>query len=71
MPATRSYSEDSAPWPPSSGSGAVDRLEVLQFPVILGEGVPFSPPGTPRSRLQLERQSTFPDGTLRNVYTLA
>jgi dihydrofolate reductase len=51
--------------------GAVDRLEILEFPLILGEGVPFSPPGTPQSRLRLERQSAFPDGTLHNVYTFA
>jgi dihydrofolate reductase len=51
--------------------GAVDRLELLELPVILGEGVPFSPPGTPQSRLRLERQSAFPDGTLRKVYAFA
>jgi dihydrofolate reductase len=51
--------------------GAVDRLELLELPVILGEGVPFSPPGTPESRLRLERRNAFPDGTLHNVYTLA
>jgi dihydrofolate reductase len=51
--------------------GAVDRLELLQLPVILGEGVPFSLPGASQSRLRLERQRAFPDGTLHNVYTLA
>jgi dihydrofolate reductase len=51
--------------------GAVDRLEVLELPVILGEGVPFSLPGTPRALLRLERQNPFLDGTLHNVYTLA
>jgi dihydrofolate reductase len=51
--------------------GAVDRLELLTLPVILGEGVPFSLPGTPQSRLRLERQSAFPDGTLHTVYSAA
>jgi dihydrofolate reductase len=51
--------------------GAVDRLELLEFPVIFGEGVPFSLPGAPQSRLRLERQRAFPDGTLHNVYAPA
>jgi dihydrofolate reductase len=29
---------------------AVDRLELLQLPILLGEGVPFSPPGSPDAR---------------------
>jgi hypothetical protein len=28
-------------------------------------------PGMPQSRLPLERQSAFPDGTVHNVYTPA
>jgi hypothetical protein len=34
--------------------------------VLLGEGVPFSPPGTPQRRLSLRHHRAFPDGT---VYT--
>jgi dihydrofolate reductase len=51
--------------------GAIDRLELLEFPVILGDGVPFSPPGTPQLPLELEEHHVFPDGTVRHVYTLA
>ena len=50
--------------------GAVDRLELLEFPVLLGEGVPFSLPGTPQRRLELKEHHAFPDGTIRHVYTL-
>jgi hypothetical protein len=38
--------------------------------VMLGDGVPFSPPGTPRRPLELEEHHAFPDGTIRHVYTL-
>jgi hypothetical protein len=43
--------------------GAIDRLELLEFPVLLGEGVPFSLPGTPqlrgRVRSNLRRRRTL------------
>jgi dihydrofolate reductase len=51
--------------------GAIDRLELLQIPVLLGEGVPFSPPGTPQRSLRLEQQRAFPDGTVHHVYAIA
>lgn len=51
--------------------GAIDRFELLEFPVLLGDGVPFSLPGASRRRLRLEEQEAFPDGTIRHVYTLA
>jgi dihydrofolate reductase len=50
--------------------GAIDRLELLEFPVILGEGVPFRPPGSQQVSLELEEHHSFPDGTLHNVYSL-
>jgi dihydrofolate reductase len=50
--------------------GAIDRLELLQFPVLLGDGVPFSLPATPRRPLELKEHHAFPDGTIRHVYTL-
>ena len=50
--------------------GAVDRLALLEFPVLLGEGVPFSLPGAPRRPLALREHHVFPDGTIRHVYTL-
>jgi dihydrofolate reductase len=51
--------------------GAIDRLELLQLPVLLGDGVPFSPPGTPRHSLRLREHRAFPDGTIHHVYTVA
>ena len=50
--------------------GAIDRLELLEFPVLLGDGVPLSPPGTPQLPLELREHHAFPDGTIRHVYTL-
>jgi dihydrofolate reductase len=50
--------------------GAIDRLELLELPVILGEGVPLSPPGSPRVSLRLEEHRAFPDGTLHSVYSV-
>jgi dihydrofolate reductase len=50
--------------------GAIDLLELLEFPVLLGDGVPFSPPGTPQLPLEFKEHHAFPDGTIRLVYTL-
>jgi dihydrofolate reductase len=50
--------------------GAVDQLQLLELPVVLGDGVPYSPPGTRELRLQLEEHHAFPDGTIRHTYTV-
>jgi len=50
---------------------AIDRLELLVLPVILGEGVPFCPPGSERVALELDDCHAFEDGTLRTTYRLA
>ena len=50
--------------------GAVDRLELLVFPVILGDGVPFSLPGSASRPLRLAQHRSHSDGTLHSVYTL-
>lgn len=50
--------------------GAIDQLEFLEFPILLGDGVPLSPPGTPQLPLLLKEHHAFPDGTIRHVYTL-
>lgn len=49
--------------------GAIDRLEILTLPVLLGQGVPFSRPGTAQHLLRLEEHHAFPDGTVRQAYT--
>jgi dihydrofolate reductase len=49
--------------------GALDRLEILALPVLLGAGVPLSPPGALPMPLQLlGADRTFPDGTIELVY---
>jgi dihydrofolate reductase len=50
--------------------GAIDRLEILKLPVLLGEGMPFSLPGTRQHLLRLEQHHAFPDGTVHLAYTL-
>jgi dihydrofolate reductase len=52
-----------------AGIGALDRLELVVLPVLLGEGVPLSPPGAPRLPLNLLRADrTFPDGSVELLY---
>jgi dihydrofolate reductase len=51
--------------------GAIDRLEVLELPVLLGAGIPLLPPGTPQTSLRLEQHRAFPDGTIHHVYSPA
>jgi len=51
--------------------GALDRLEVVVLPLILGQGVPLSPPGTTSSGLGLLGEpSVHPDGSVELVYHL-
>ena len=49
--------------------GALDRLDILVLPVLLGCGIPLCPPGTPRVPLGPPRADrSFPDGTVELVY---
>jgi dihydrofolate reductase len=50
--------------------GRLDRLEIAVLPVILGEGIPLFPPGTPERRLKLVRSATVGDA-LHLVYDVA
>jgi dihydrofolate reductase len=48
---------------------ALDRLEIVVLPILLGDGVPLSPPGAPQLRLRLVRgDQIFPDGSVEHVY---
>ncbi|MCW2910477.1 MAG: hypothetical protein JWL68_5266 [Actinomycetia bacterium] len=50
--------------------GALDRLELVVLPVLLGEGRPLSPPGASPVPLTLVRgDRIFPDGSAELVYT--
>jgi dihydrofolate reductase len=51
--------------------GALDRLEVVVLPILLGEGVPLSPPGSSPARLAPPSQRTLPGGSVELAYELA
>ena len=48
--------------------GAIDRLEILVLPILLGEGAPLFPLGNARVPLRLEGQRPFSDGTIELSY---
>lgn len=53
-------------------AGGIDKLELLKLPVLLGDGVPFSAPGTTQRLLRLDSPPrAFPDGTIHLAYTFA
>jgi dihydrofolate reductase len=49
--------------------GELDRLEIVVLPILLGDGIPLSPPGAGSAPLRLLRADrTFPDGSAELVY---
>jgi dihydrofolate reductase len=49
--------------------GELDRLELVVLPILLGDGIPLSPPGAGRMPLRLlGAERTFPDGSAELVY---
>jgi dihydrofolate reductase len=49
--------------------GALDRLELVVLPMLLGDGIPLSPPGAPWMPLRLVRNDrTFSDGSVELIY---
>ena len=49
--------------------GALDRLETVLLPVLLGAGIPLSPAGSPALPLRLlGADRTFPDGSVELRY---
>lgn len=49
--------------------GELDRLEIVLLPILLGAGIPLTPPGTPQVPLRLlSADRTFPDGSVELVY---
>ena len=49
--------------------GSVSDLPNFVIPVLLGDGVPFSPPGATPQELHLESHTVFPNGAVKLVYT--
>jgi dihydrofolate reductase len=49
--------------------GAIDRFDVFVMPVLLGDGIPFSPPGATPQELHLESYTRFANGAIKLVYT--
>jgi hypothetical protein len=46
------------------------EVELFILPILLGDGLPLSPPGAERFPLRLERRRAFPDGTVEHVCSL-
>jgi dihydrofolate reductase len=52
--------------------GALDSLEVVVLPLVLGDGIPLWPRGTAPTRLRLRHQPrVFPDGSAELSYSTA
>jgi dihydrofolate reductase len=52
--------------------GALDCLDVVVLPILLGDGVPLWPHGTEPPRLRLRREPrVFPDGSVELSYSTA
>ncbi len=49
--------------------GALERLGIVLLPILLGEGLPLSAPGTPPLPLRLETQRSFPDESVGLAYS--
>jgi dihydrofolate reductase len=51
--------------------GALDVLGVVVLPILLGDGVRLTLPGSGTRRLALESSRTFPDGSVEHLYAPA
>lgn len=49
--------------------GALDRLEIVVVPVLLGAGLPLFPLSADQHRLTLEEQDRYEDGTVKLCYS--
>ncbi len=49
-------------------AGLVNGVEVAIAPVVLGDGIPFLPEGSPGARLSLVKQQSFPSGIVLLTY---
>lgn len=53
---------------PFLAAGLVDRLELFQIPVLLGDGIRLFEPGLPPHRLRLERTAAHAKGVVELIY---
>ncbi|MGF7238150.1 MAG: dihydrofolate reductase family protein [Frankia sp.] len=51
------------------GIGALASLGVVVLPILLGDGVRLTPPGSAQQPLRLESTRTFEDGSVEHTYT--
>jgi dihydrofolate reductase len=51
-------------------AGQVDRVEVTIVPVLLGSGIPLTPPGTPQTPLRLTDSHRYPSGMVSLTYSV-
>lgn len=45
-------------------AGAIDRILLTQFPVLLGAGIPLFPQGFPMQYWNLQKSQTYPSGAI-------
>ena len=51
--------------------GALDVIQLIVLPILLGDGIPLFAPGAPPRTLRLEAEKVFADGTVELVYSPA
>jgi dihydrofolate reductase len=51
-------------------AGAIDRLEIIVLPPLLGKGKPLFPLGDDTRPLAFDEQVVYPDGTVKLCYTV-
>lgn len=52
-------------------AGQVDAIEVAVVPIILGEGIPFAPPGVRPLPLKLTDTIQYPSGIVLHRYDVS
>jgi dihydrofolate reductase len=53
-----------------SALGALDKLELVVLPLLFGDGMRLTPPLSPDTGLELERERALPGGSVEIVYVV-
>jgi dihydrofolate reductase len=53
-----------------SALGALDKLELVVLPLLFGDGMRLTPPLSPDTALELERERALPGGSVEIVYAV-